>query len=260
MDDITYSVDDRVATITLRRPEAKNAFTLDMVDAWADFVRQAHRAPDVGAVVVTGSGDAFCAGGDLSMIADLDRSPLVGKRVLTEHIHQVALAMEDLDKPSIAAVNGVAVGAGMDMALMCDIRFLARSARMSEGYIRLGLVPGDGGAHYLPRIVGTAKALELLLTGDFVDAEEALRIGLVSHVVDDDALFDTAHAFAARLAAGPPLATRIITRNVHLSLRNDLRTNLDLVSAHMGLVATSEDAREARAARRDRRTPAFRGQ
>src|SRR5919199_3295421 len=102
--------------------------------------------------------------------------------------------MEALDKPVIAAVNGVAVGAGMDFALMCDIRFMARSARMNEGYIKVGLVPGDGGAYYLPRLVGTAKALELLLTGDFIDSDEAYRIGIVNRVYDDEELMDETRA------------------------------------------------------------------
>lgn len=257
MADIDYEVHERVATITLQRPEAKNAFTLDMVDAWADFLADAQRDPAVGALVLTGTGDAFCAGGDLSMISGLDESPQVGKRVLAEHIHRVAFAMESFDKPTIAAINGVAVGAGMDMALMCDIRFMAQGARMSEGYIKLGLVPGDGGAYYLPRIVGTSKALELLLTGDFIDAEEALRIGLVSRVVDD--VRRESFEFAARLAAGPALANRLIKRSVRQGLDNDLRTSLDLISSHMGIVATSEDAREAQTAMRERRAPNFHG-
>jgi enoyl-CoA hydratase/carnithine racemase len=257
MTGIRYETRDGVGTITLDRPARKNAFTVDMVDAWARLLRQAKRDPQVGALVLTGAGDAFCAGGDLGLIGGLDSSALNAKRVLTEHIHQVALAMDDLDKPVIAAVNGAAVGAGMDMALMCDIRFMARGARMSEGYVRLGLVPGDGGAYYLPRIVGVAKALELLWTGDPVDADEAQRIGLVSRVCDDATLLDEAHAFAARLAAGPPLAIRMIKRAVYQGLRADLRTSLDLISSHMGVVATSADAAEARKAMAERRPPRF---
>ena len=210
--------------------------------------------------MLTGAGDAFCAGGDMSVIEGLDTAPMVGKRVLTEHIHRVAYAMEAMDKPTIAAINGVAVGAGLDMALMCDMRFMASGARVSEGYVRLGLVPGDGGAYYLPRIVGVEKALELLLTGDFVDAEEARRIGLVSRVVEDHLLAKQTHEFAARLAAGPPIATKMIKRAVYHGMRtNDLRASLDLISSHMGLAATSEDAREALAAKREKRNPVFQG-
>jgi enoyl-CoA hydratase/carnithine racemase len=259
MSDIRYSVSGGVATITLDRPKAKNAFTLDMVDLWAGYVDRAQKDSAVGALVLTGAGEAFCAGGDLGTISDMTSRAMSGKQALTEHIHRVAYAMEAMDKPTIAAVNGVAVGAGMDMALMCDVRYMARGARMSEGYVKLGLVPGDGGAYYLPRIVGTAKALELLLTGDFVDAEEALRIGLVTKIVDDGSVLEEAQAFAGRLAAGPPLAIRMIKRAVYRGLDTDLRTSLDLISSHMGLVATSDDAREAIAAMTERRTPHFTG-
>ena len=139
-------------------------------------------------LVLTGAGDqAFCSGIDLGSIsnANPDLTPLERKSQLHDEIHQVALALEALDKPVIASINGAAVGAGLDMALMCDLRIAARSARLSEGYIKVGLTPGDGGAYYLPRLVGTAKALELLLTGDFVSADEAHRIGMVNRVVDD---------------------------------------------------------------------------
>ena len=135
----------------------------------------------------------------------------------------------------IAAVNGVAVGAGMDMALMCDMRIIARSARLSEGYIRVGLVPGDGGCYYLPRLVGPAKALELLLTGDFIDAEEAARLGIANHVVDDDELPAAVSALARKLADAPPVAVRMIKRAVYQSARTDLRTALDLISSHMSV-------------------------
>jgi enoyl-CoA hydratase/carnithine racemase len=167
--------------------------------------------------------------------------------------------LEDLDKPVLAAVNGVAVGAGMDMALMCDIRFAARSARFSEGYVRVGLVPGDGGCYYLPRLVGTAKALELLWTGDFVDAEEALRLGLVSQVHPDEELLSATYAFARRLAEGPPVAIRLIKRAVHQSARTDLRTALDLISSHQAVVQSTHDSKEAYAAFRQKRKPLFEG-
>src|SRR5581483_5158011 len=149
-----------------------------MIDAWAAALAGARTDGDVRVVVLTGAGDGFCSGVDLGRYdpGSAEPTPLERKRTLTDRIHRVAYALEDLDKPVIAAVNGVAVGAGMDMALMCDIRLAARSARFSEGYIRVGLVPGDGGCYYLPRLVGTAKALELLLTGDFVDGEEAAAL------------------------------------------------------------------------------------
>jgi enoyl-CoA hydratase/carnithine racemase len=156
-------------------------------------------------------------------------------------------------------VNGTAVGAGMDMALMCDIRLLARSARLSEGYIKVGLVPGDGGCYFLPRLAGMAKALELLWTGDFVDAEEALRLGIASHLYEDADFAASWHAFASRIAAQPPLNVQLIKRAAYQSARSDLRTALDLISSHMAVVRSTRDSAEAMAAFRERRAPRFEG-
>ena len=161
-----------VGTIRLNRPERRNAFTFEHGPGvgTAPAGRRRPTTPSA-CVVLTGAGDrAFCSGIDLGSIsnANPNLTPLERKSQLHDEIHQVALALEALDKPVIASINGAAVGAGLDMALMCDLRVAARSARLSEGYIKVGLTPGDGGAYYLPRLVGTAKALELLLTGDFI--------------------------------------------------------------------------------------------
>jgi enoyl-CoA hydratase/carnithine racemase len=259
MADLEHSVERGVATIRLNRPERKNAFTMDMIDEWAAHLVAARTDERVHVVLLTGTGDAFCSGADLGRMEGEEQTPLERKQHLMDRIHRVALALEDLDKPVIAAVNGVAVGAGMDMALMCDMRFAARSARFSEGYIRVGLVPGDGGCYYLPRLVGTAKALELLLSGDFIDGEEAERLGVVNRLYDDDRLLDETYAFAERLAAGPPVATRIIKRALYQSAHSDLRTALDLISSHMAVVTSTEDSREAFQAFREKRQPRFQG-
>lgn len=259
MADLEYAVENGVGTILLNRPSRKNAFTTEMVDEWARVLRGARTDGSVGAIIVTGAGDAFCSGGELTGLAPgaEGRTTYERKAFLTDHVHRVAYALEDLDKPVIAAVNGVAVGAGMDMALMCDMRFLARSARMSEGYIKVGLVPGDGGAYWLPRLVGTAKAMELLLTGDFVHAEEAHRIGLANRVYDDAELMDETRRFAERLAAGPPRITRMIKRAVYQSARSDLRTSLDLISSHMAVAQSMQEHAEAFNAFREGRPPSF---
>lgn len=253
MADLEYTVADGIGTILLNRPHRKNAFTIEMIDQWARILVEARTDPDVRVIVLTGAGDAFCSGVDLSSM-DGDRpSPLQRKEHLTDHIHRVPYALEDLDKPVIAAINGAAVGAGMDMALMCDMRIIARSARLSEGYIRVGLVPGDGGCYYLPRLVGQAKALELLLTGDFIGAEEAARIGIANHVVDDDDLIAATTRLARKLADAPPVAVRTIKRAVYQSARADLRTALDLISSHMSVVTSTQDSAEALAAFREKR-------
>jgi enoyl-CoA hydratase/carnithine racemase len=209
--------------------------------------------------VLTGTGRGFCAGVDLDEFLSGGSAPIDRKRVLTDRVHKVARAVEDLDKPLICCVNGLAVGAGMDMALMCDIRLLARSARLSEGYIKVGLVPGDGGCYFLPRLVGMAKALELLWTGDFVDAEEALRLGIASHVYDDADFAASWGEFAGRIAAQPPLNVQLIKRAAYQSARADLRTALDLISSHMAVVRSTRDSAEAMAAFRERRAPRFEG-
>jgi enoyl-CoA hydratase/carnithine racemase len=259
MADLEYTVKDGIGTILLNRPDKKNAFTLEMIDEWAQVLRSARTDPEVRVVVVTGAGDAFCSGVDLGAFAAESDDPLAHKSVLHDRIHRVAYALEDLDKPVIAAVNGTAVGAGMDMALMCDIRLLARSARLSEGYIRVGLVPGDGGCYFLPRMVGMAKALELLWTGDFVDAEEALRLGIANHVYPDEDFAESWHTFARRLAERPPINVQMIKRAAYQSARTDLRTALDLISSHMAVVRSTEDSAEAMAAFRERRAPVFQG-
>ena len=254
-----YEVADAIATITLDNPTRKNAFTLDMIDDWADAVVAAQEDPAVRVVVLTGSGDAFCSGIDLSVLQAVEDVPLARKRMLTHGVHKVARAVEQLDKPLIAALNGVAVGAGLDMALMCDMRFMGRSAKLSEGYIKVGLVPGDGGAWFLPRLVGPAKALELLLTGDFVGADEALRIGMVNRVYDDAELQEQTRVFALQLASMSPVAVGVIKRTVQQSASIDLRTSLDLISSHMAVVQSTDDYREAQTAFGEKRPGRFTG-
>jgi enoyl-CoA hydratase/carnithine racemase len=256
---LRYEVRDGVGTITLNRPERRNAFTLEMLDLWTEALRDARTNEAVQAVVVTGAGSAFCSGGDVGGMASRgELSGLDHKRAL-ELVHRIPLALEELDKPVIAAINGPAIGAGCDMALMCDLRFMAADARLSEGYVKVGLIPGDGGTYFLPRLVGTAKALELLWTGDFVDAEEALRLGIVNRVVPRDALLPTVYEFAERLAQGPTAAIRTIKRAVYQGLRMDLRTHLDLISSHMSFIRQTEDHREGARAYVEKRAPEFKG-
>lgn len=261
MADIEFSVDEGIGTITLNRPEAMNAFTYDMIDLWADHLEAWRDDPAVAVIVLTGTGRAFCAGGDLKKMGERRaETAFQRKNALATRIHRIPKILEDMEKPVIAAINGVAVGAGLDMALMCDLRFAAASARMGETYIKAGLVPGDGGAWYLPRLVGPAKALELFWTGDLIDAEEALRIGMVNRVVPDDDLITQTRAFARRLAAMPPITLAMTKRAVLQGMKTDLRTALDSVSSAFGVVTTTHDQKEAVAAFIEKRPPAFRGE
>lgn len=258
MSDLEYSVDGAVATILLNRPDRKNAFTLNMVDDWAAALERAGGDDSVRVVVLTGAGDAFCSGVDLDDFKGEKRGPLQEKELLTGRVHRVARAMASLSKPVIAAVNGVAVGAGMDMSLMCDIRIASRSARFSEGYIRVGLVPGDGGCYFLPRIVGASTALRLLWTGEFVDADRALAMGLVSDVVGDDDLMTEVYSLADTIAGRAPVAVETIKRAVYQGFDQTLDAALDSISSHQAVVLSTDDSAEAFDAFRERREPVFR--
>jgi enoyl-CoA hydratase/carnithine racemase len=208
---------------------------------------------------VTGEGRAFCSGGDVGRMSDVRPHPLDGKNNLWEHIHRVPKTLEAMDKPVIAMVNGLAVGAGMGMCVMCDIRIAADTARFSTGYVKVGLVPGDGDTYFLPRLVGAAKALELLWTADFIEAPEALRLGIVQRMVPATDLRAETYALAQQIANGPQIPVRMIKRLVYQSLKLDLRTHLDLVSSHMGLVRQTADHAEGVAAFKEKRAAKFTG-
>jgi 2-(1,2-epoxy-1,2-dihydrophenyl)acetyl-CoA isomerase len=257
---LRFDIHERIATLTLNRPDKLNAFTQEMIDAWAEALTECRDNNDVHAIVVTGAGRAFCAGGDLGeMRQRIDESPFQQKDFIWSHVHRVATTVELIDKPVIAAVNGAANGAGMDMALMCDLRFSADSASFAEGYVKLGLVPGDGGAYFLPRLVGTARALELLWTGDTLNAQQALELGIVNRVYSNADLLNETYAFAQRLVNSPAMAVRAIKRLVYQGQRSDLRTHLDAASSLMGITGSSDDHREALLAIAEKRKPEFTG-
>jgi enoyl-CoA hydratase/carnithine racemase len=263
MPEVELDVAGGIASLRLNRPQRRNAMTIAMTDEVAALVERCRTDPEVRVIVLRAAGDAFCSGVDLDFLEPGERglsaSPLELKRILTDHVQRIALAVEDVGKPVIAAVNGAAVGAGMDLALMCDIRFAGTSARFSETYVRIGLVPGAGGCHLLPALVGRAKAMELLLGGEFVDAAEAHRIGLVNRVVPDHELEAEVDAFAARVAAASPLAVTTIRQATRQADACDLRTSLAMISSHLGVIASTADASEALAAAREKRAPIFTG-
>src|SRR5213595_1363854 len=259
MSDLLYEAKDKIAKLTLNRPDKLNAFTGPMIDAWAQALGEAQADDNVNVVIVTGTGRAFCSGGDVGRMREGEPSALEGKNSLWEGVHRVPKTLEAMDKPVIAMVNGLAVGAGMGMCVMCDVRIAAESARFSTGYVRVGLVPGDGDTFFLPRLVGPAKALELLWTADFIEAPDALRLGIVQRVVPDAELRDATYAFARQIADGPQIPIRMIKRLVYQSMKLDLRTHLDLVSSHMAIVRQTADHKEGVAAFTEKRAPNFQG-
>ena len=260
VESILYTVEDHIATLTLNRPEKLNAFDVPMLDLWVSALQRAQDDADVRVIIVTGAGRGFCTGGDISIMGNNDvLSEIEIKNGFRDGVHRIPRMLARMDKPVIAAVNGLASGAGLDLALMCDLRFAAASAKMGETYARMGLLPGAGGGYFLPRIVGVAKALEMFWGTEMIDAAEALRIGLVNRVFPDDQLMKGTLEFAARVAATAPLAIQMVKRTVYQSAEADLETSLDLISSHMIVTRKSRDHAEAVAAYKDKRPPKFEG-
>ncbi|PWA07789.1 enoyl-CoA hydratase [Pueribacillus theae] len=255
---ILKEVKDHIQIIILNRPEKKNAFNREMIEAWVKSLQEAQEDDNVHVVVVTGAGDAFCSGGDVGGMTP-NQTPLDNKNKLWKNIHRVPLTLKTMDKPVIAAINGPAVGAGLDMALMADIRFMVDSTKVSEGYVKVGLVPGDGGAYFLPKIVGEAKAYELLWTGKFISADEALRLGLVNHVYPQEEFMEKTLEFAKQIAYGPQIAMRMMKRAVQQSRNMELEHALDLISSHYAIIKETEDHKEGVSAFLNKRKPNFKG-
>jgi enoyl-CoA hydratase/carnithine racemase len=256
---VLYSHRGETAIITLNRPDAKNAFSTEMISLWDAYLKEAKQDDAVRVVIVTGSGDTFCSGGDIRDMAEGKLRSWEMKRFLWEGVHRIVLTMEDLDKPVIAAINGAAMGAGLDMAIMCDLRVCSERAKLAESYIMMGLIPGDGGAYFLPRLVGTAKALELLLTGDVLTASEALNLGIVNEVVPHASLMEETIKLAEKIAGRPPLAVRMMKRAVYQAQTSTLRAHLDYISSQLSLLSETEDHREAARAFLEKRRPVFKG-
>ncbi|MEH7342464.1 enoyl-CoA hydratase-related protein [Bacillus sp. JJ1532] len=267
MPDLLFEVNNNIATITLNRPEALNAFSGEMLDLWIDSLEKVRDSDEISVLIVQGAGRGFCSGGDIKeMIAgngfyksdqDIVSKGINRKNSLWKKVQRIPLLLEEIDKPVIAKVHGVAFGAGLDMALMCDIRFVSESARLSESYIKVGIVPGDGGAYFLPRLVGRDMALHMLWTGEVLTAEAAKELGLVTFVVPDEELDQAVEDYAHNLASGPQLATQLIKRAVYQNSEMSLRSSLDYISSKMALVMEEEDHQEGVRAVTEKRKPNF---
>ena len=260
---IQYDVSDRVATITLNRPERMNSFSTALLSEWEHALRRAAEDEGVRAVIVTGAGRAFCAGADLQATGDDDRVLMVGRSAadrrnsLRYSVHRVPMAVQQLDKPYIAAINGVATGAGMDMASMADIRIASDHARFAMSYVNVGLIPGDGGAWLLQRIIGTPKALEFIWSGELFNADRALELGYVTKVVPPDQLMEEARAYALRLANGPRIAIQLGKRLVYNAMNQTFPEALEAAQAAMTIVQSTGDATEGLRAFLEKRKPDF---
>jgi len=252
---------DAVTTITLNRPDKLNAFSGTMREELLAALVAAEGDAACRVVIVTGAGRAFCSGGDVEYMSGLQKNGDVASlRKLLDAGKAVVLQIASMSKPVIASVNGVAAGAGCNLALACDYRIASDAAKFSESFVRIGLHPDWGGTWLLPRLVGRGRALEMMMTGRMVDAAEALRIGLVERVVPADSLVSETTALARTLADGPPIALRGIKRALALSERNDLASQIDLESDHQTEAFLSKDAGEGMGAFFEKRGAAFRGE
>ncbi|RHW42096.1 2-(1,2-epoxy-1,2-dihydrophenyl)acetyl-CoA isomerase [Neobacillus notoginsengisoli] len=252
---VIYEMRDSTAWITLNRPDKLNAFTAQLNKDVATAVRSAAKDKEVRAIVITGAGRAFCSGQDLG---DVDETTDYGD-VLRNRYNPMIMEIEKCEKPVIAAVNGVAAGAGMSLALACDFRVLSNKASFVQAFIHVGLVPDAGNLYYLPKLVGHAKALELAVLGEKISAEECLRLGLATKVVAAESFSDEAEAFAGRLAAMPTKAIGLIKRNLKSSWETGMADFLERDAQSQRIASQSHDHKEGVQAFMEKRKPEFQG-
>ncbi len=256
-DGLRVEADGPVATLTLDRPEALNALTIPLKIALRAALERIAGDRAIRAVILTGAGRAFCAGQDLAERETVDAAPL--DEELRDRYNPIIRVMRAMDQPIIAAVNGVAAGAGASLALACDLRIAADGARFVLAFGRIGLVPDSGATWFLPRLVGSARAAEMALAGGAIDAATAERIGLVSRVVAAESLMDEARALAGRIVEGAPRAIALTKHALERSWSTDLDGALDLEARLQGEAGATDDHAEGLAAFREKRPPRFTG-
>jgi 2-(1,2-epoxy-1,2-dihydrophenyl)acetyl-CoA isomerase len=256
---ITWEVKEGVGIVTLNRPDKYNAMSRPMLLDLAKVLRDASEDTAIKTLIITGAGKAFCSGGDLVGHPSFETDDPVVREQYVREGNQLPLIIHRMPKPVIAAVNGVAAGAGMDLSLACDIRIASERARFSEVFAKAGLMTDMGGSWFLPRVVGLGKALELIFTGDMIDADEALKIGLVNHVVPHDELMPKTMAMAERFAKGPAQAYKLAKWAVY----RGLTINYDLASEHeligQNFLLGTQDVKNAVKAFIEKKSPVFKG-
>lgn len=262
---VLYSpAEDGIVVLTLNQPELRNPITdADTIAAILAALDRLEHDPDARVAILTGAGKGFSSGGNINEMkpgGNLNAGgPVQTRRNYKIGVQRLPLAFAALEIPVIAAINGAAIGAGMDLACYCDLRIAAESAKFAESFVKLGIISGDGGAWILPRIVGFSKAAEMALTGDMIDSNEALAFGLVSQVVPDAELMTAAKALAARIAVNPTHAVRMTKRMLWEGQRTDLASLLEMAAPMQAISHTTADHAEAVAAFLEKRKPQFKG-
>lgn len=252
--------DGTIVVLTLNRPDVRNAMTPELTEAFSSAIDALRADRGVRAVVVTGAGQAFCAGGDLSWIRPGPGASVPEMRGKMRSFYPRFLAVRDLDVPVIAAVNGSAIGAGLCLAMACDLRVVAEDARLSTAFTRLGMHPGMAATYLLTRLVGTARAAELFFTAEPIDGKEAERIGLANRAVPGARVRDEALALARRIAENAPLPMGMVKRAVYLAERADMETMLEYEGLAQPITMATKDLLEGLEALKERRAPDFRGE
>lgn len=262
---LTVAREGAVMTLTMNRPELRNALsTVEDCQQFEEICEEITDDLSIAAVILTGAGSAFSSGGDLKKMRDRSgfaprETAIATRNSYRKSIQRIPLALHRLEVPTIAAVNGPAIGAGLDLACMCDIRIASDKAVFAESFVKVGIVPGDGGAWFLPRLVGMSKAAEMSFTGESLTPAEAKDCGLVSRVVPHDSLMDEARALAAKIAANPVHSLRLTKRLLREGQHMQLASLLELSAAFQAIAHETEDHAEAVAAILEKRPPQFRG-
>jgi enoyl-CoA hydratase/carnithine racemase len=260
-DFLIYAQDGPVVTLTMNQPEKRNPLTGNTaIPEFLAAIDRIHDDTGVRCVILTGAGTVFSAGGDIREMKRQATDEVTEMQIRQEYrrgIQRLTLALFDLEVPVIAAVNGHAIGAGLDLACMCDIRIAAEGAKFAESFVKLGIIPGDGGAWLLPRIVGMARAAEMAFTGDTIEGPEALAYGLVSRVVAPEALMDAARELAGRIARNPSHGLRLTKRLMREAIHARLDTVLELSAAYQAISHKTADHSEAVDAFLEKRVPRF---
>lgn len=260
MDQLVYSRQGAVEVVTLNRPESKNSFSFAMIKELGDHFQQLSLDDEVRAVVITGSGKGFCTGADLTGTDNRhDISLPVGMRLTTQWYSRVVGGIMNLEKPVIGAINGVAAGAGCNFALSCDLLIASEEARFIQVFVRRGLIADMGGTFFLPRLIGLARAKELMFSGEEVDARRALELGLVSRVVPAEQLMEAAMETAQRLAEGPTLAIGMIKHMLNRSFEASLEEAMEREASLQGVAVSTADVREGIVSFLEKRPPRFSG-
>ena len=260
--DIILEKEGGIATITLNRPEKLNAISMLMREELGEVIEEVRADDSIRAVIVTGAGRGFCVGADIGAVIggkigiELKEE---SRRIRLKPLGWYVLNLAKLEKPTIAAVNGVAAGIGLSIALACDIRIASEAARFGAVWVRLALTPDGGATYLLPRILGIAKALELMFSGDIIDAWEAERIGLVSRVVPPDELMKVTKELAGKIAKGPPITMELTKRAVYRGVENDLDSQINFETYIGNLVRATQDHQEGVKAYMEKREPQFKG-